>query len=1144
MNTLILFNARFFKFLIISSVIFLVSISLANSQTLVKTGTNGLQRAISPEELKPVDISKLAQSSLWMQDIAPGQVSFKDVRNSFNEYWKTRKPGKGSGWKPFKRWEYFWEQRLGEDGQIPNTTQFYKDWLKSKELDSKKESLQEENDNEWQFLGPSSAPQQPSYIDPTGLGRMNCITFKPNNPSIIWAGAAFGGLWRSTNGGGSWETFPFTQFMSIGISDVAVAYSSNTYTNIIYAATGDADAAFGGINCYSIGIIKSNDNGENWSITNFSSQISDGLLINRLLIDPRDTNHVYAATTRGLFVTEDGGVTWDTLTNAFTRDLEFNPDNPDQLWAAFIYGDQTNTLYGLYNVGIFPKEGKDSVAFYAGLQFQYGEVIRMAITVNSKHPNYIYALMATQGGGLHSVIYSSNSGQQWYYMAQTLDPAMGNYTWDLLNVRCDNPDSINTQSQGHYDLCIAANPEDPMDVYIGGVNILRYVGGQNPWRLHAFWTSKYKDDGIDMVHADHHDLKFSEDGELFSAHDGGIGKFNNKISEWVDKSEGLEVTQFYRINSSRTDPGLIIAGSQDNGTSLLRNNQWYYIRGGDGMDCWIDPFDNQVMYNSIYYGDFAVSRDGGNTFIKLIDTTYTGESAEWVTPFAIDPVIPDNIFVGYENLWKAARKGADPFQKISDFEDKDPIRHIAISRKDHDVIYIIKPKAVWMTTDGGTSWESVITGTGNIAITSIAIDPKDPLHFWAARSTYVDEQKIIEYKNGLFFIPEGIPSVPVNVIVHNRNSENNQMFIGTDVGVYFRDDDMQAWEIYGKGLPNVVIQDMDIQYASGKLRAATYGRGLWEVKIVECVIDPPELEFSGSNKLCEGDTLIISVLDDYDSYRWSTGETSKSITVIETGLYTVTVKDEMGCVATSDDITVTVIHPPDVTIKKKNDFDSFCEGDSIRIDAGPTLYFREFQWSNGETGKTVYIKESGTFSVTGITKDGCTKESEVFEMFMLEAPEKPVITLDDNILTCSEALSYQWFFNDQEITGAVGMTLIAEETGYYKVMVANSNECVNMSDPIYVELTNVEEHPGINRVINLHPNPALDIFYIDISPLKSETVSIKITNIIGNTVMILPLVIADGHYQKEVNIRQLPDGIYFVNISIGNDIFVKKIIKQ
>lgn len=1119
----------------------IVALTWSNLIAQTQVNVNNIPKVFSSSDFKPVDLNKIDNSLRWLQPM--NNSNFQTVNNSVQSYWKDRKDGKGNGWKPYKRWEYFWAQRLSDNSKLPNVTNIYKNWL-SKKIKNPKTNAE----TEWKALGPKNKPKGSFNLGETGIGRMNCVAFDHGNPNILWAGAAFGGVWKSINGGTNWVSFPFTQFLSIGITDIAVANTGSSPNQIVYAATGDADASFGGIGCYSIGVIKTTDGGENWSITNFTSQISDQLIINRILVDPRDENHVYTATTRGLFVTKDGGASWDTLTTAYTRDLEFKPDNPDRLWAAFIYGDGTNTFYGLFKVSIFPKQNqRDSVTFNSTpAVFNYGEVLRMSIAVNENNPNYVYVLSANHNGGLHSVIYTpSGADKEWFFLAQTLDSGIGNYTWDLLNARSDEPDSIKSPSQGFYDLCIASDPNDPMAVYIGGVNIWKFKANGQPWELTGYWTERYISSGIPYIHADQHSLTFDQDGNLYSACDGGLFKYNKDAKFFDDLSDGLEVTQFYRINAAKNNPDLIICGAQDNGTMLKRDNQWLYVRGGDGMDCQIDPFNSQVMYASLYYGDFAVSRDGGDSFQPLINKNVTNEEAEWVAPFVIDPVIPDDIYAGYQNVWKAGRKGLNPWKRITNFEDTDPITHMVIPRADHKIIYIIKPKGIWRSTDAGDNWSSVVTGNGNLLLTGVAVDPQDPLHFWFSRGGFVEDEKVFEYREGsLYKFSDGIPNVSANCIVINRNSPNHQMFVGTDIGVFFKDDDMNQWEIYGSKLPNVVIQDLDINYQAKKLRAATYGRGLWEVNIISCSLESPTINSStGSNKLCIGDTMILSVEGDYANYKWSTSETSKSITITEAGIYNVTVVDKDGCTAISDNITVAIVDPPDIKVKNSFGKTGFCEGDSIKLSASPSIFYKTFDWSNGQTGKDIWVNTAASYYVTGHTKEGCSKTSQPFDVQMYQIPDKPEITVDGNLLTSSEAISYQWYFNDVEIKGAVNMTHTANKTGNYKVMVKNENDCSNMSDDVYVEVVGIEE---INDKveISIQPNPSKDIFNLIIEKAGNHKLGVVISDIIGTKILTIPTINLSNNIVEKIDLSNFANGIYFVNIHLGSKVLVKKIIKK
>ncbi len=144
--------------------------------------------------------------------------NFYDIQRNFNEYWKDREIEKGMGWKQFRRWEYFWEQRVAPTGEFPNPMQLL---LERPVLKDPKRDLflGVSQNNPWTPMGPSSAENADGGEN--GLGRINCVVTHPNDTNIIWVGSAGGGAWKSTNGGSSWSTV--TDLLpTLGVSDIAI----------------------------------------------------------------------------------------------------------------------------------------------------------------------------------------------------------------------------------------------------------------------------------------------------------------------------------------------------------------------------------------------------------------------------------------------------------------------------------------------------------------------------------------------------------------------------------------------------------------------------------------------------------------------------------------------------------------------------------------------------------------------------------------------------------------------------------------------------------------------------------------------------------------------------------------------------------
>ncbi|MBL0343184.1 MAG: hypothetical protein IPP71_21365 [Bacteroidetes bacterium] len=256
----------------------------------------------------------------WITSIKSENPTFFEIQSAFNNYWEGKIPEKGSGYKQFRRWEWFWKQRVGAAGVFPPSDILMTEWMKYN--DKHGDATNERNSvaANWSFYGPSS-----SIGGYRGLGRINCMAFHPTNANTIWVGTAAGGIWKSTNGGTSWSTN--SDYLPVlGVSDIAI---SNSNPNIMYIATGDGEAAFSLQNGYgdtkSVGILKSTDGGNTWNTTGLNWSVTSQKLIRRLLIDPSNNNILIAATSDGIYRTTNGGSSWSNQQSGWFMDLEFKP---------------------------------------------------------------------------------------------------------------------------------------------------------------------------------------------------------------------------------------------------------------------------------------------------------------------------------------------------------------------------------------------------------------------------------------------------------------------------------------------------------------------------------------------------------------------------------------------------------------------------------------------------------------------------------------------------------------------------------------------------------------------------------------------------------------------------------------------------
>lgn len=1054
----------------------------------------------------------------WMNEVKTDQIeSFDSVCNKINNYYIGKEHKKGTGWKVFKRTENFWEPRLGKKGTMPDVNAIYNEWNDYKKNNKNYKNNSTLANHNWSLIGPTIKPKEAQFSTPMGMGRVNCIAFHPTNNNIFFIGASFGGIWKTTNGGVSWSTNPLTSFLSIGISDIAFCKSD---PNIIYAATGDADAAgvFGQNFCYSIGVIKSTDGGNTWQKTpsylSKDIELSTKTLISKIIVNPNNSNSVYIATNSGVYKSTDGGENWTLLKKGYFRDMDFKGSDTTVVFAA--YYNSTNYEYSILKYSESKNTWTTSQSF--------GIVGRVALNVNPSNNNVIYAICSASDGSFNSFWKTSDGGDSWTDMANSSNTS---------NILGSSYSGQGDDGQGIYDLGIASNLTNPNEVYIAGINIWKSTNSGKNWSCISDWTG-YQND---WVHADHHGLKFSNNNILYSVNDGGVNKSTNFGTDWSDISNGLSISQFYKISCAADNSNLIIAGSQDNGTSLKKDDTWYNVLAGDGMDCLIDHTNSQYIYGSLYYGSFYKSTDGGSSFSYLISQYVTNESGAWVAPFAMDYNDTKILYAGFENVWRSTNRGNN-WTRISNLGTNTTLRSLAPAPSNSNYIYAGTYYNLYYTSDAGSTWKKLYSTSE--AITSVTVHPTDPQKIWITVSGYSTGYKVLEYNGTKWTNISGtLPNVPVNCLIYQKDSPD-RLYIGTDIGVFYRDNATNDWLVFGSGLPNVVICDLDIHYATDMLRAATYARGIWQTSINKCNITSPTITNQGAAEFCIGDTTRIVAPDGFATYTWSNSKTGKEIFVTESGNYYCTVTDANGCSAISNTINIYVDIPNELKIRTVGKYPP-CKGDSARLSS--SAGFSQFEWSNGETKSYIIVREPGDYYLTAYTSLGCKSTYGPFSVSFIDIPDKPVITQSNDTLISSKADSYQWQLDGVDIPEATNKTFKINASGKYTVVVSNSNGCSNVSDAIQ-KTSAVNDFNSSEFVININPNPSSDNITIKGFIPNALEYSIKIYNLAGKSMLEATYNTTSGEINKTLDLINYPNGAYIISIKSGNFEYNNRIIKK
>lgn len=810
------------------------------------------------------------------------RLNFYEIQKEFNSHWDkynvkngkytvNGKELKAPGWKQFKRWEWFWETRIDRlTGEMPSTNLYEIQQDYTKMYNAKADQAN------WESVGPDNSDG--GYA---GVGRINCITFHPTNKNIFWAGTPSGGLWKTENAGSTWTCLT-DDLPIIGVSDIVLANDYET-SKTLYISTGDRD----GKDNYSIGVMKSTDDGLTWDNTGLSWTIgeSGNAIINKFMKNPNNSDVLYAGYNGRIRKTIDAGNNWSVILEGYIFDMDLKPNCEDTtVYAARYNYDNTNTEF---------VKSSDGGANWITTHTFNSNVYRVDLAVSEADSTVVYALACNNNGGLEGVYKSVNSGLSFskvfngnvdgnnllgYWSDGRYDPIDGNV------------------GQGWYDLTIVVSPADENTLFVGGINTWKSTDGGANWEINNMWTSYsgYNLVGAPEVHADKHYLIYQDENTLFEGNDGGIYKTVNGGATWTDLTNGMVISQIYKLGVSQTAKGDVITGLQDNGSKLYYSNDWYDVKGGDGMECIIDYTDNNVQYATYVGGQIDRTLDLWNSYpVDITDETRfpNGNTGAWVSPYVLNPQNSKAIYLGYEDLYKSINRG-NSWKKITNLNLTNDIRVIEISETDTNIIYITDHNSLYKTDNGGNTWTNISGSLPSTtsALTSIEINSKDKNNLWITFGGY-NNTIVYESKNGgssWTDISAGLPSVPASTIIHNNRSKETQLYIGTDLGVYVKNG-TSNWEAFNANLPSVIVTELEIYYDESNvfnsvLYAATYGRGLWKSELAsftlqEIIVD----EISGLYTVSDDSVAALTV--NYDINESFTSNTFNAYLSDKDGLF-------------------------------------------------------------------------------------------------------------------------------------------------------------------------------------------------------------------------------------------------------------------
>jgi uncharacterized protein (TIGR03437 family) len=736
---------------------------------------------------------------------------------------------------PQQRWNYFYEPRRFPHDKIPDgarLTAVEAVRAMARNARGSKTAIRAVPQTAWKFIGPEPVDYGNGYVN---SGRIASFAIDPRSNDTVYAGAAEGGVWKTTDGGGTWTPLTDNQ-QSLAIGALAIDPSN---PNTVYAGTGEEN--FSGDSYSGVGILKSTDGGQTW--TNYPGPFKQHY-IGGLAVHPMDGVTILAATSIGVYQSTDAGQTWALVRSGEATAVYFDPAQPGVAWAALgsPFGSSLNGVYRSTDSGATwtKVDGTAPNALPAA-----GVMGRIQLVNVPTSPDSAYAIVTTvitgPGSSLLGIYKTIDAGASWTKFTGVTDFC---------------------KPQCWYDLVIAAHPSNPEIIFAGGsvLNLRTLDGG-------ATWTSQTVT-SLGLPHADNHASAFTGDGaRLYLGNDGGMWSSDNFLgpgaTTWNNLNSNLGITEYYpSLSINPNTPRIALAGSQDNGTHMYTGQiTWPQVFGGDGGWTAIDPSAPEIGYVSLpNIAMFRLTNLPAPT--EAIDTIHGINQADrhqFISAYVMDPVTPQTMYYGTQYLYKSL-DGGGIWQAISPDLTNAPagtpagdslyvISTIAVSPANPNTIYTGSVSgALYQTTDGGSTWTDRSGGLPTRSITHVTADPIDPSTVYATFSGYTiptDRHpghvfKSTDGGNTWTDISANLPNLPVDDLVVDPDLPNT-VYIGTDAGVMATGDGGVTWATLGTGFPNVVVQSLVLHRGSRTLRAATHGRSVWDYPLGTVASAPPTI---------------------------------------------------------------------------------------------------------------------------------------------------------------------------------------------------------------------------------------------------------------------------------------------------------------
>ena len=682
-------------------------------------------------------------------------------------------------------------------------------------------------------------------IGPVRGGRSIASTGVPSRPLEYYFGAVGGGLWKTVDGGTTWNPVTDGQIHSSSVGAVAVAESS---PDTVYIGMGEA--CIRGNIMQGDGVYKSADAGKTWKHVG----LGDTQVIARILVHPTDPDLVYVAAfghpagpndERGVFRSKDGGKTWQKIlfrnNRAGAIDLVIDRNNPKVLYAALweAYRVSWQMSSGGPGSGLFKStDGGDTwIEITRNKGLPEGVIGRIGVAISGADSNRVFALVENENGG----IFSSDDGGA---------------TWTRIS------EDRRLRQRAFYYTHIYADPKNRDTIYVLNTGFYKSTDGGKTYKT------------IRVPHGDNHDLWIDPNNPLrmINSNDGGGNVSVNGGESWT--GQDFPTAQLYHVATTRDFPYHVCGAQQDNSTVCVPSQQqgrgsigvsMYAVGGGESGYIAPHPTKPNLFYAGSQ-GALITRFDRSNGQVRDVQPYprfFSGEPSsalkerwQWTFPIVFSPHDPNVLYISSQHLWKTTDDGQS-WEKISpDLTRADPktlgpsggpitgdmngpevfatIFTIAPSKLERGTIWTGSDDGlVWVTQDEGKKWSKVTpSGLPDLARVSIIdASPHKPGTAYVAAKNYLQDDRAPyifrtrDYGKSWTRIVRGIRAGDYVHAVREDTQRAGLLYAGTEHGIYVSFDDGENWQPLSLNLPDTQVSDIVVEQKD--LVIATHGRSLY-----------------------------------------------------------------------------------------------------------------------------------------------------------------------------------------------------------------------------------------------------------------------------------------------------------------------------